>query len=157
MEPYREITDNPSLHSAHFSSRAMAFIIDMTLLFFLALGFILYAGELILLAPMDRMEGLLKTVAFIFCIFPCLFLLNFIAYFTLLHSLGGKTLGKVFMGIRVESCTGGQLSIGISFLRLIGYGLSLLPVGLGFLWAVLDKDHAAWHDKLVNSRVVFDC
>lgn len=76
------------------------------------------------------------------------------AYFIVLHSCGGQTIGKIFMGIRVVQEDGLYPSPGRSFLRLVGYLVSALPLGAGFLWAVLDKRHEAWHDKLVRTRVI---
>jgi uncharacterized RDD family membrane protein YckC len=32
--------------------------------------------------------------------------------------------------------------------RLVALVLSLLPVGLGVLWAIFDEDHLSWHDRL---------
>ena len=134
----------------------MAFIIDMALLFFFGLALFLFAGELVIAVFPHELAGTIKGLGAVLVIFPCVFTLSIIIYFTLLHSLGGKTLGKIFMGIRVESNQGKRLSFGVSFLRFVGYLPSFLPLGIGFLWAVLDKDQAAWHDKLADSRVVFD-
>lgn len=134
----------------------MAFIIDMTLLFFFTFTLIFYVGELIIVLSIQEMEGIIKGLGVFFVILPSLFLISIIVYFTLLHSWGGKTLGKVFMGIKVESSSGQSLSPGNSFLRFAGYCLSALPLGIGFLWVILDKKHAAWHDKLADTRVIFD-
>jgi len=32
--------------------------------------------------------------------------------------------------------------------------LSLLPLGLGFWWALVDPDRCAWHDRLSGTRLV---
>lgn len=142
--------------SADFGSRAMALLIDWTLLFFFCLGLIVCAGNLFfLMAQADPLFFLVGLVVFLFLL-PAVFFLIVSLYFIVLHSWGGKTLGKIFMGIRVESSQGEGLSVGVSFLRLVGYLLSALPVGAGFLWSVLDRDHATWHDKLAGSRVVYD-
>lgn len=75
-------------------------------------------------------------------------------YFFVCHAWGGQTLGKIFMGLRVVSRFGGSLTVGTSFLRLIGYFFSAFPLGAGFLWAVLDKNQEAWHDKLALTTVI---
>ena len=143
-------------NTADFWSRAMALLIDWTLLFFFCLGLIVFAGKFfVLMAQGEPLVFLAGLVVFLFLL-PAVFFFIVSLYFIVLHSWGGKTLGKIFMGIRVESCQGEGLSSGVSFLRLVGYLLSALPVGAGFLWAVLDRDHAAWHDKLTGSRVVYD-
>jgi uncharacterized RDD family membrane protein YckC len=29
-----------------------------------------------------------------------------------------------------------------------------LPLGLGFYWALVDKNNQAWHDKIAGTRVI---
>ena len=142
------------LAAADFSSRAMAFLVDAAILTCLHLGCLLVYSHL-----------LFQTVSFDISTFfgasmSCFFL--FFAtpplaagiYFTVLHACGGQTLGKVFMGIKVVSLDGGPVSPGVGFLRCVGYIVSFLPFMAGFLWAVLDKEHAAWHDRIAGTRVV---
>jgi hypothetical protein len=31
--------------------------------------------------------------------------------------------------------------------RLVAMLLSVLPVGLGVMWAIFDEDHLCWHDR----------
>ena len=142
--------------TADFWSRAMALLIDWTLLFFFCLGLIVFAGKLFFLMALGDPEIFLIGLVVFLLLFPAVVFFMISLYFIVLHSWGGKTLGKIFMGIRVESSQGEDLPVGVSFLRLVGYLLSALPVGAGFLWSVLDKDHATWHDKLAGSRVVYD-
>ena len=134
----------------------MALLIDWTLLFFFCLGLIVFAGKLFFLMALGDPEVFLMGLVVFLLLFPAVVFFMISLYFIVLHSWGGKTLGKIFMGIRVESSQGEDLPVGVSFLRLVGYLLSALPVGAGFLWSVLDKDHATWHDKLDGSRVVYD-
>ena len=41
-------------------------------------------------------------------------------------------------------------------IRAIGYYVSSLicSVGLGYLWAIFDKNNQTWHDKLARTYVV---
>jgi hypothetical protein len=32
--------------------------------------------------------------------------------------------------------------------RLVAMLLSVLPLGLGVLWAIFDEEHLSWHDRL---------
>jgi uncharacterized RDD family membrane protein YckC len=32
--------------------------------------------------------------------------------------------------------------------RLVSLILSVLPLGLGLVWAIFDDDHLSWHDRL---------
>ncbi|WP_052480886.1 RDD family protein [Gilvimarinus agarilyticus] len=38
--------------------------------------------------------------------------------------------------------------------RYLGYYLSLLPLGLGFLWILWDPRKQGWHDKLARTLVI---
>jgi uncharacterized RDD family membrane protein YckC len=76
-------------------------------------------------------------------------------YFTFFHAVLGQTPGKMVTRIRVVSAfDGALLSPWDSFMRWIGYFMSGLPVGLGFLWSIIDNDDRAWHDRWAKSVVV---
>lgn len=141
--------------AADFSTRCMALLIDAVFLAGLV-GFslFLFARSAMALPPADWQSLLLLLIGSmsLLLVWP-FFLAAF--YFIVLHSFGGQTLGKVFMGIRVVSDQGRMLSCGASFLRLVGYLLSTVPLGAGFLWAAVDQQHSAWHDKLACSRVIY--
>ncbi len=65
------------------------------------------------------------------------------------------TPGK--MAIRatiVDADTGGAPSTRQLVVRYIGYFVSLIPMGAGFLWVGLDSRKQGWHDKLANTVVV---
>ncbi len=77
-------------------------------------------------------------------------------YFTLFTAAAGQTIGKMVAGIRVVPMDGGQgrVPLGHSVLRATAYTISALPVGLGFLPALVDVDKRAIHDRLADTRVV---
>jgi uncharacterized RDD family membrane protein YckC len=80
------------------------------------------------------------------------------AYFAIFVAAGGQTIGKMAAGIRVvhrESAahTIERVSLGHAIVRAAGYLVSALPVGLGFLPALLG-DRRALHDRLADTRVV---
>jgi uncharacterized RDD family membrane protein YckC len=59
------------------------------------------------------------------------------------------------MKIRVIKRNGESLSWADAFLRCwVGYILSSAPLGLGFIWVLLDKDKRAWHDIIADTLVV---
>ncbi len=89
----------------------------------------------------------------VFAAMPIFLLTN---YFMIFHACGDQTVGKMLMGLWVVDRSGGNLSLGASFLRLTGYVLSALRLGAGFLWAVLDKDQEARHDKPAFSQVIYE-
>jgi len=140
---------------ADFNARCMAFLIDGTFLIGLISLSLFAFGRAAMLHPPANVHSFLVLFFFFFFLLICWPLLLTSSYFIVLHSYGGQTLGKVFMGIRVVSEDGVMLSLGASFLRLVGYLLSLAPLGAGFLWAVVDKNHDTWHDKLACSKVIY--
>ena len=141
-------------NNASFGSRAMALTIDFVLLeviyFFL---FILLTVKFIQAAHFEPL-----TLAALFVLYLLVFLGSFIflhmVYFTLFHAWSGQTIGKMIMGIRVATDDNKLISPSAAFLRWSGYILSFLPLGTGFLWAAVDKDQCAWHDRLAQTRVI---
>jgi uncharacterized RDD family membrane protein YckC len=77
-------------------------------------------------------------------------------YFTFATYRYGRTIGKKILGIMVVGEDGGIPGIEQCFKReVLGKILSSLTVGIGFLWAVFDKNHQALHDKLAKTFVVY--
>ena len=69
--------------------------------------------------------------------------------------LTGKSIGKLVTGLRIERVRGGLPGIPRALLRhVIGYPLSLLPLGLGFLIATVGTSGRALHDLLAGTVVV---
>lgn len=66
------------------------------------------------------------------------------------------TPGKLALGLRVvDARTGKGITPGQAVVRYLGYFLSALPLGLGFIWAAWDPKKQTWHDKLAKTAVVF--
>lgn len=68
----------------------------------------------------------------------------------------GQTPGKLLMGVRIARTDGQPLTIRRALLRYLGYWLSAIPLGLGFLWVLVDDRRQCWHDKLAGTYVVYD-
>lgn len=68
----------------------------------------------------------------------------------------GQTPGKLLMGVRISLVTGQPLTVRRALLRYLGYWLSAIPLGLGFLWVLADDRRQGWHDKLAGTYVVYD-
>lgn len=66
----------------------------------------------------------------------------------------GQTPGKFALGIRVVKADGTTIADTDALIRAIGYNVSALLFGLGFLWALLDRKNQTWHDKLARTYVV---
>jgi uncharacterized RDD family membrane protein YckC len=68
---------------------------------------------------------------------------------------GGQTLGKMAAGIRVVSAESEtSLDLGRAFLRTFMWLLLAIPAGLGFVSAIVSRDHRGLHDRFAGTRVV---
>lgn len=73
----------------------------------------------------------------------------------LLPGVTGLTIGKWATGLRIRRSDGSELGIGRAFLRhFVGYPLSALPLGLGFLIAALNARGRGLHDLIAGTIVV---
>jgi len=72
-----------------------------------------------------------------------------------LAGLYGQTVGKWTTGLRIERTDGRLPGITRILLRnFVGYPLSLLPFGLGFLLAAVNPSGRALHDLIAGTVVV---
>jgi uncharacterized RDD family membrane protein YckC len=126
-----KLPDNYLLLSkkASFLSRAVATIVDFVVLFIPAflMNFIL------------PVFGLIVTIA---------------VYNIGLTTMRGQTLGKVVMGIKVISTDGTPMTLEKSSIRFLGFLISCLTLGIGFLMALGDKNNQSFHDKFAGTYVV---
>jgi uncharacterized RDD family membrane protein YckC len=77
----------------------------------------------------------------------------------LIYSVGflvwrGSTIGMIIAGLRCIRANGEPLTWQYAIARTVAGILSLLPLGLGFLWAALDPGKQTWHDKVAGTVVV---
>ena len=72
------------------------------------------------------------------------------------EGLGGATLGMRLMGIRLISYRGTPPGPARGLVRLVALAASLLPAGLGWVWALFDREHRALHDHLAGTYVILD-
>ena len=80
-------------------------------------------------------------------------------YLAAFVAASGQTIGKMAAGTRVVSADSGtdvyeRVSFEQAVLRAAASLLSALPLGLGFLPALLGRDRRALHDRLADTRVV---
>ncbi|MCL1634599.1 RDD family protein [Luteimonas sp. SX5] len=76
------------------------------------------------------------------------------AYATISWRRGGQTLGMRPWRLRVVARDGGCPSWRALWLRYSIATLSLLPAGLGFWWAWIDRDRLTWHDRASRTRML---
>lgn len=75
-------------------------------------------------------------------------------YFVVFWMRGGQTLAMKTWHIRLVTTQGGALSMPLCVRRFALAFALLLCAGLGFLWAVFDRDHQFLHDRLLGTRLV---
>jgi uncharacterized RDD family membrane protein YckC len=132
---------------APFSLRCGALLIDYILIVVVVVFSTVWAR---LLGGGARMAGgTTETLGLLVAL--AVAVLNFI----LLAGWRGQTVGKWATGLRIERRDGGPVGIGRILVRhTIGYTLSLLIFGLGFLLAAFDSRGRTLHDLLAGTLVV---
>lgn len=100
----------------------------------------------------DEPSKFLKSANTGWLIMILLALTNFI----IIPMFSGQTVGKILTGLKIVSTDGSSPSIGKLLVRhLIGYPLTVLTVGIGFLFSVLNHRGRALHDFLAGTIVVY--
>ena len=154
---------DPSQTNAGFWVRVAAMIIDGLLLgaiqfVFIYLPFMAYLYNLGIFNIQDpeMMQGAALQLAPITLAVQGVVLLLYVGYFVVLTA--GKrqgTIGKSCMGIHVQKRDGGRIWYGTSVVRFVGYIISWIPLGLGYLMAAFSKRKLALHDIIAGTEVVF--
>ena len=132
---------------AGFWIRTAAYLIDLALL--------VVAGTLttMLLTGADVEEALAgSTESGI--IGSILFEAVAVVYYTVGVGRWGRTLGKLVVGLRVVRSDGSSLTYLRAFARYWTYYLSFIPLGLGVIAIALSPQKRAWHDLVVDTRVL---
>ena len=121
-------------------SRWVALLLDPLI------GVALYFGALFVLAVVSRELALVMAV-----VLPVVYLVWFLS---LLRR--GLTPGKRLLHLQVVRQESGEIpGFGTMFVREFpGRFVSGLFLGIGYFWALFDKNAQAWHDKLARTVVV---
>ncbi len=112
------------------------------------------AGLLVRLAALAIDALVVGLVVALAHAFAPAFLLVLAGYGAVLWRLRGTTIGGTVFGLRVVRTDGRAVDWTTACLRALGCFLSLLPLGLGFLWIAFDRDRQAWHDKVAGTVVL---
>ena len=134
-------TPRPSLGSkANLFRRWLALVIDPLI------GVLAWVLASALFGAISRDLGTAMAI-----LFPVVYLVWFL---TLLRN--GLTPGKKLLGLQVvQHQSGNTPGFATMFLReIVGRFLSGLFLGLGYFWALFDKNGQAWHDKLAGTVVL---
>ncbi|MGB9706862.1 MAG: RDD family protein [Microgenomates group bacterium] len=135
-------------NKASVGLRLLAFIIDT----FIVLTF--WQVLLLMVVSAKTIERLLDSLlgAIIIAIF---FNLIWPFFNSLLISNLGGTIGKILTGTKIINPKGEKISFWRAFFRnQIGYPISGMFLGLGFIWIAVDKERRGWHDQAADTFVV---
>jgi uncharacterized RDD family membrane protein YckC len=78
------------------------------------------------------------------------------AYFIWCWRQSGQTLAMQAWKIKLIDDDSQLLSLNIAILRYVLATLSVVLCGLGFLWAIIDRQHLFLHDRLLKTRIVIN-
>lgn len=116
-------------------------LVVLALSFALALGFILLFG--------DASHGLKRYALQLFL------WLGVGLYFVWCWRKSGQTLAMQTWQLKLSHGQANLLNWPQALIRYALASLSLAAFGLGFVWALFDRDGLFLHDRLLNSRITF--
>lgn len=130
-------------------SRGLAMLIDAV---FVNLSFTVLAGAITLVVTFfggtgaNVPRGAVAAGSFVWLVVVGTYLAGF-------WWLAGQTPGMRFLGIRLDVR---RLPLGRAIRRLIGLGLSVITLGIGFLGIVFGESRRGWADRMGGTEVVYD-
>ena len=86
--------------------------------------------------------------------FKLYLLFSIYLYLAWCWSRGGQTLGLKSWKAKVVTMDGYSLSWQTSLKRFLAAALSWLPLGLGYIWVIFDKEGRSWHDRLSGTQII---
>jgi uncharacterized RDD family membrane protein YckC len=75
-------------------------------------------------------------------------------YFNWCWLRGGQTLAMKTWKLKLVQVTGDPITPKQALARYVFAWISFLTIGLGFLWAVIDRDRQFLHDRLAATKIV---
>ena len=136
---------------ASFKARLAAFMIDFLLAFVVFLIVIFSINGF----GMFEQFGIKEDTVLKFDLSNWYSLVCIVLYFCLATYFGnGKTLGKLFLRIRVVSLVHERMSLWHSFERALGYGASALEGGFGFFQYFIHPNKRTVHDRIAETIVI---
>lgn len=96
----------------------------------------------------DKPSLLVKTLYQLFLLAICFF------FFAGFWTHGGQTLGMRAWRLKVVRDGGGPIGWALALKRFALAWISLICLGLGFLWVIFDRNKLAWHDRWSGTRLI---
>jgi uncharacterized RDD family membrane protein YckC len=141
------MTTDAGVPYAGIATRAVALAIDAALANGIVLvggGVLALVGSLVSDVQLDSLGKLLAAGAWLIVV--C-------SYFVLFWSTTGQTPGMRLMQVEVRTTLGARPGVPRSIVRVIGLGLAIIPLFLGFLPVFFDPRRRGLHDFLANTVV----
>jgi len=148
-KPQAEIADTPAtpaielpLQVAGFSQRIFAALVDSLI--------VLTASSIFFAAVWKTLPELPhgKTMVGVLLAIPVFF---WTVYHYLLLVYGGKTAGMEMASLCLRSFNGHTADWSQRKQRVYSMLFSLVSMGLGFAWALVDEDCLCWHDRMTRT------
>jgi uncharacterized RDD family membrane protein YckC len=76
------------------------------------------------------------------------------AYAALMWKFKGATLGDIIFHLKVVRIDARPLDWPTALVRALGCFISIVVIGLGFIWIAFDPEKQGWHDKIAGTVVV---
>ena len=145
VTPLSTADDQPApTRAAPLKRRALACVFDLTLML-VHVG--VFVAVLTYWRPGALEERALGTVAMVFFALLSFYWVLFIYYL-------GRTVGMLWVGLKVTALAGGDPEESQRLVRALGTVLSTAPLGIGFAWALIDEDKLTWHDRMSRTMIV---
>jgi uncharacterized RDD family membrane protein YckC len=132
-------------------SRLLAFVVDVILMnatFFLGSALIAFVLREVFSDSQDVPTGALVVGTGAWLIGIGTYLLAF-------WSLAGETPGMRFLGLRLDAEDTHGIGLRRAVRRLVGFALSALTLGLGFLGILLRRDRRGLPDRMADTQVLY--
>lgn len=138
---------------AGFWRRALAFAVDVVLVFFAFIVLGLMLSPALLIAP-NTMSKVFDSPYFSPGLLAGFFLLAWLYSAGFESSTSQATIGKITFSLAVVDQSGYPINFWRASLRFLAKLLTLLTLGIGFLLLLRDKRKQALHDKITGTLVI---
>lgn len=155
----RDLNIDDKICYASFSWRIAASVIDtvFSLIFLVPIFSIIRKSadittlkELSDLGSQERLDALMKVLAFSLLE---LFVMSVVIIIFWMYRAG--TIGKIILSMEIVHAKTLEKPSKIQLIgRFFGYILSVLPLGIGFIWIYYDKKQQGFHDKVSSTVVI---
>jgi uncharacterized RDD family membrane protein YckC len=109
----------------------------------LALDLVLFAFAMIVAGGHEGDEHPGRLLAFLW-----------LTYCVVMWAWKGTTIGGIVIGLRVVRLDGRPVDFPVALIRGLACILSVAALGLGLVWAGIDPEKRAWHDRIAGTMML---